>query len=360
MKLRHLVLVLAAISQPASVWSQPANPAPAVVAPAPGALMKEQTVAEPKAFDNLTIFPILAKKDVDVGPMTTLADALAKGKAEVREVGGNGAGAQVNTLVIQNKGDVPIYVLAGTVVKGGNQDRQIGQDFIIDSKQTTPIDAFCVEHGRWTGSRDGRATGGKFGVTQELVTSGVRAAGQYKKDQSEVWAKVEQVNAAHHKAAASGTLFATLDDAEVQKKRSALSEKVNGFLASTQPRESVVGFAVAIDGKVKGARWFASHKVFELFRAQLVNGAAVDALTTQAQRRGAPPAPAAPLKPESVVSFVDDVEKVQVAQERDTAGANANEYKESSKAYGSKTMRKPSPAQPSAPRVPISSDYLVK
>ena len=42
----------------------------------------------------------------------------------------------MNTLVIENKGDVPIYVLAGTVVKGGKQDRQIGQDFIIEGKKT--------------------------------------------------------------------------------------------------------------------------------------------------------------------------------------------------------------------------------
>jgi hypothetical protein len=326
-------------------------------------VMKDQTVGDPKSWDNLTILPIFAKKDVDVGPLTTLEDALAKGKAEVREVGSDGNGgdsAQVNTLVIQNKGDVPIYVLAGTVVKGGKQDRQIGQDFIIESKQTTPIDAFCVEHGRWTEARDGRATGGKFGTAQQMVTSTVRAAAQYKKNQGEVWEKVEKVNEAHKKSAQSGTLMATVDAPDVQKKRSALVEKVNGMLATTTPNDRLVGFAFAIDGQVRGARWFASHKVFELFRTQLVSGAAFDALTAQAERGGAPPPAAAPVKSDAVVQFVSDVDKTAVTERRDTAGGNANEYRESSKAYGSKAFHKPSAAAPSAPRVPISEDYLTK
>jgi hypothetical protein len=329
-----------------------------------GVAMKDQTVGDPKTYDNLTILPIFAKKDLDVGPLTTLEDALSKGKAEVREVGSDGQGgdrAQVNTLVIENKGDIPIYVLAGTVVKGGKQDRQVGQDFIIESKQTTPIDAFCVEHGRWTEARDGRATGGKFGSAQQMVTSTVRAAAQYKKNQGEVWEKVEKVNEAHKKSAQSGTLMATLDAPDVQKKRAALVEKVSGYLATATPNDRLVGFAFAIDGQVKGARWFASHRVFELFRAQLVSGAAVDALTAQAERGGAPPPATAPVKQDAVVHFVDDVDKTQVTEQRDTAGANSNEYRESKDAYGSKAYLKPSAATPpSAPKVPISQDYLHK
>jgi hypothetical protein len=352
---------VAAGSGPNAAAPQPQTGQVAQAAAAQGQPMKDQTVGDPKAFDNLTVFPIYANAQVDVGPMTTLDDALARGKAEVREVGGDGnTHAQVNTLVIENKGDVAIYVLAGTVVKGGNQDRQIGQDFIIESKQTVPVDAFCVEHGRWTGSRDGRATGGKFGTSQRLVTSTVRAAAQYKKNQGEVWAKVDQVNQAHHKSAESGTLFATLDAPDVEKKSAALAEKVNAFLKTAENNGMLVGFAFAVDGQVKGARWFASHKVFSLFRTTLVNGVTVDALTAQAARNGAPPPAAAPLKTADVVTFVDDVEKVQAAEKRDTQGANENEYKESSKAYGSKAYRKPSTANPAAPKAPISSDYLTK
>src|SRR5439155_384601 len=70
--------------------------------------------------------------------------------------------ARVNPLVIENPGKLPLLVLAGTVVRGGKQDRQIGADFVIEAGKTVPVDAFCVEHGRWDATRDGVATGGRF------------------------------------------------------------------------------------------------------------------------------------------------------------------------------------------------------
>jgi hypothetical protein len=323
--------------------------------------IKDQLLGEPRTFDNLVVFPVLAKEDVDVGPMTTLDSALARGEAEVRELGAKNdeGGPSVNTLVIENKGDIPIYVLAGTIVKGGNQDRQIGQDFILESKQTVPVDAYCVEQGRWNGTRDGRTTGGKFGSTAGIVTSDVRAAAQYKKNQGEVWGVVARVNKAHKKGAPSGTVLATLDDQEVATRRARLAKQVNEFLASAAERDNVVGFAHAVDGKIRGVRWFASRKVFELFRSPLASGAALDALTAEAERGGRPaPSSAAPTS-KDVVSFVDEVDKAEVAEERDTKAANRNEYKETESAYGSKTRRKGGPKSKGSEK-PVSSDYVSK
>ena len=323
--------------------------------------IKGELLGEPRIFDNLVVFPVLAKEDIDVGPMTTLDRALARGEAEVRELGAKNeeGGPSVNTLVIENKGDIPIYVLAGTVVKGGNQDRQIGQDFILESKQAVPVDAYCVEQGRWNGSRDGRTTGGKFGSTAGIVTSQVRAATQYQKDQGEVWGSVARVNKAHKKGAPSGTLLATLDDDEVATRRARLAKQVNEFLASAAEHDNVVGFAHAVDGKIRGVRWFASRKVFELFRSSLVSGAALDALTAEAERGGGPAPSSATPTSKDVVTFVDEVDKAAVAEERDTKAANQNEYKESARAYGSKTHRKGGP-KGSAPGKPVSADYVAK
>ena len=55
--------------------------------------------------------------------------------------------------MIQNKGKLPILVLAGTIVKGGKQDRQIGEDFVVPRDKQVDVSAFCVEQGRWNGTR---------------------------------------------------------------------------------------------------------------------------------------------------------------------------------------------------------------
>ncbi len=312
------------------------------------------------ALGNLVVFPVTSRAQVDVGPLVSLDDALAKGTAEVREVQGGGS---VNTLVIQNKGTVPVFVLAGTIVKGGNQDRQIGQDFIIESKQTTPVDAFCVEHGRWNGQRNGQATAGQFGTSEVLATSKVRAAGQYKKDQGEVWSKVSEANSANHQAPASSTFLATVDDAAMKKERSELAAKIEGALAAVQPQQELVGVAYAIDGDVRGVRWFAHHDVFEMVRKKLVTGIAFDAIVARAEAvaQHRPPSTKPAPAPAAVDAFVSSVDAAAVKEQRDTAGANVNEYKESSQAYGSKTMFKGAASKPGAsPRRPISSDFTAK
>lgn len=312
------------------------------------------------ALGNLVVYPITSRSQVDVGPLVTLDDALAKGDAVVRETDASG---RVNTLVIDNKGQTPVFVLAGTIVKGGKQDRQIGQDFIIGPKETTPVDAFCVEHGRWTASREGQATGNVFRTSDTLTTSKVRAAGQYKKDQSEVWSKVSESNATYKKAPASSTYLATVDDAAVVKQRADLASRIASVLDGVRPGEDVVGVAYAIDGQPKGARWFSHHKVFTMVEKKLASGIAFEAITAkaEAEARGDKSPPKAAPAPAAVDAFIKDVQAQAVKERRDTAGQNVNDYRESTQGYGSSTMMKPSAktgARP--PAKPVSVDVLSK
>jgi hypothetical protein len=338
--------------------SRTTAPTAAAGGPARAALaVDDRSFGAPTVLGNLAIYPVTSRSQVDVGPLVALDDALAKGNAEIRE---NSGGGTVNQLVIDNKGSIPIFVLAGTVVKGGNQDRQIGQDFIIEGKKTTPVDAFCVEHGRWSGQRNGQVTAGKFDSTGVVATSKVRAAGQYKRSQSEVWANVSSTNAAHQKHSSSDTLMATIDDAAVAKERAALVTQIDGVLATVSPQADLVGVAYAIDGDVRGARWFSHHAVFELARKKVVASIALDAITATAEARAAGRAPSAKPAPgpTGVDTFVKDVEAQAVKEERVTPAANVNEYKESATGFGSKTMMKGAAGKPAAK--PVSHDYLKK
>lgn len=335
------------------------------------ALKDGHVVGGPRVFDNLTIFAVSSSTQRDVGPITTLDEALASGRAVVREVEADhepplrqrdeehtanvdASGPQVNTLVIENKGTVPIFVLAGTVVKGGNQDREIGEDFIVSANRTVPVEAFCVEQGRWDANRNGQATQGQFGTMQQLANSEVRGAGQYRHNQGEVWSKVDGVNADNHKTSSSQSLMATLDDNEVARRRGELATKVNAYLQSVTDNTGVVGIAYAVGGKVRGVRWFANHRVFELFRATLVNTAAVDALTAQA--RGEAPRPSTVL-PSAVSEFIAGIDEAKVKEHRATAASNVNDYKETDAGFGSKTTLKPAASREA---IDVSADYLSK
>ncbi len=345
-------------SQPASVVTPPARDTAAPKKHLLGGEELEEgvVIGKPQIFGNLTVFPVLAKSQPDLGKFTTLPSALEKELAEVREVGDEArGGATVGTLEIENKGKVPIYVLAGTVVKGGKQDRQIAQDFVIDAHSTILVDAFCVERNRWNEDRAGISTNGKFEALKTLATSKVRAAGQYQGNQGEVWEQVGKVNEANKKRAATGTLTATLDDKAVQKEQKTLFRQVTGHLGQVEPSDEVVGFAYAVDDAIKGVRWFANHTIFELFEETLVNTAAVDAITA---RGGNAPITPPELPPSAVKQFIAELDEVESQRTSETAGDNLNDYAEAEEGYRSETKLKPKSA--AAPPAVISKDYVKK
>ena len=46
----------------------------------------ERKIGEPRTIDNIVVYPITSCSQVDVGPIVTLDEALAKGTAKIHEV----------------------------------------------------------------------------------------------------------------------------------------------------------------------------------------------------------------------------------------------------------------------------------
>src|SRR5215469_17688122 len=104
----------------------------------------------PAAHGNLAIYFVHGESRSGPVPLT-LAEALDKKTVEVREIG------RVNELTIENKGDEEIFIQAGDIVKGGQQDRVLAVSLLLKPHSgALSIASFCVEQGRWTarGSED--------------------------------------------------------------------------------------------------------------------------------------------------------------------------------------------------------------
>ena len=125
-------------------------------------------ILDPVTYENISIFPVVASYGQDTSAFLTLEEGLATGEVVVRERGSEEmvrgrdgrpvyipqtTGASVNQLVLLNRSKRPLLLLAGELVSGGKQDRVIGKDRIVPvGAPPLPLDVFCVEHGRWTGS----------------------------------------------------------------------------------------------------------------------------------------------------------------------------------------------------------------
>jgi hypothetical protein len=283
------------------------------------------TLSAAVTVGNLTVWPVRTDRPLDVGEFLTLDEALAKGVAEVREVGPvpftsclqeegaqtlqvgpSGGSAVVNTLVIDNKSDLPILVCAGTVVKGGNQDRQIGQDFVIQARTATSVDAFCVEQGRWQPERLGADTGGKFQVLDGMATAKVRAKGQYEKDQRGVWQEVASAQITMSEPVAS-TSFAVAFDANATAAADDLKRCEEAVKSHFAKHGDAVGFAYAVNGKPVAVRAFAHPRLLRKHLDDFARGMATEALLAKTPEA----APAA-----TATDVVALVKRISAAEEK--------------------------------------------
>jgi hypothetical protein len=146
----------------------------------------DYAVSGPYAHKNLTIFLLHSAGQSQSRAPLTLQEAMKRKLVVVRETG------DVNRLTIQNRSNQDVFVQAGDIVKGGQQDRVLALDLIVPPKSSRiPIDAFCVEQGRW--SRRGNEAAAAFSASDNaLASKDLKIAAKARRSQGDVWANVSK------------------------------------------------------------------------------------------------------------------------------------------------------------------------
>jgi hypothetical protein len=321
--------------------------------------------------DNVTVWPAyLATPPALAREYATLQEYQAAALVEVRETGARSGGGtpgathvgevsgQVNRLVVENKGDQAILVLAGTLLRGGKQDRMVAQDFIVQPHTTAPVDAFCVEHGRWQASRAGRQTGGHFEVAACEATFHTRTAAKYGRGQQEVWDRVANETRQGGAGSATGTLMSLIDDsaADGEKRRKTIRSILLDALRTLSLKNNPpCGFAYAVAGKVRELRVFQNPLIFQRHIEALVNTVAIEGDLSQreALRSGRKP-DLSPGDSQKVLELYKTVE-TQKPEVRRTETGTANAYLRGPHYSGSKTYE--SEADAAAAAIPVTQSW---
>lgn len=184
---------------------------------------------------------------------------------------------EVSTLTVQNRGEDTIYIMAGDVVTGGNQDRVVAQDYVIAANSLRNIEVFCVERGRWR-QNDTTATGGGkeaivFGGYFHVAAPAVRRAVQRGEGQEAVWSAVAQVTGDNAAASATQT-YAALERAnDYARRRDAMTAY---FQDAWQNLPNVVGVIAVRNGEILGADVFGHPALFAGKFPSLLQGYAAE------------------------------------------------------------------------------------
>jgi hypothetical protein len=278
----------------------------------------EWRLLDPVTYENISIFPVVSSQSQDTSAFLTLEEGLATGEVTVAEQGAQilqrsrdgrpiyfpqPAGASVNQLVLINRSRRPLLLLAGELVSGGKQDRVIGKDRIVPvGAPPLPLDVFCVEHGRWTGSS-------QFAAARTIVHPSVRERAAVDQKQAEVWDAVRTGTTAKAAPSAPPPPISALSiqgaiagngRTEAYEKiyeSQAVGVSIDDFVNEVQRRfaqaasglknDRVVGVVVAYGGEVAWSDIFASGELFDHYWLKLLRSYAVEALTRPTYRQAA-------------------------------------------------------------------------
>ena len=278
------------------------------------------TLEGPFTHANLTVYVVRGSTS-DAREYITLDEGLAGRTVAVREKGTRAGQdqAEVNTLEIENRSDKWLFLQAGDIVKGGKQDRTIVTDLTLAPHSgPQPIEAFCVEHGRWTPSGHGLDFQNNPGI---VSGSSLKRAIQGEKSQPRVWEEVARAEGLAVKAAqavgvplaagatlsSTGTYNAIAENKTLGVNRDAY---VTALLPPVRKYTNAVGLAIAINGKVTSADVYASPALFQRLSGKLLSSYALEALLA----RDASQQVTAPTPPQ-VIAFLSKLGAARASNE---------------------------------------------
>ena len=310
----------------------------------PAGAAAQPKLSGPYVHDNLAVYFIHGPSAEGAVPLT-LAEALAKGRVKVIETG------SVNNLEIENTGSEDIFIQAGDIVKGGQQDRVLIMSMILPSKSgKVSIGSFCVEQGRW--AQRGREDVKQFASAAEALPSreaklamkapsakpaadpaatatiannnNGRIIRQHtgggddtSKRQSEVWTSVANVQ-----RKLGGTLGAPVASAQSASslQLSLENEKLKAtrttYISALQDKaanDDIIGYVFAVNGKINSADQYPSNGLFKKMWPKLLAASATEAIgeitkTASASKPGSSDPTATAAQPPAAAPTTGDVE----------------------------------------------------
>jgi hypothetical protein len=251
------------------------TPAPSGQDPKPGP--SNYRLSGPYTHKNLTVF-LVHGKDQTTKTFLTLQEALAQKKVRVYET------KDVNELEIRNLSNQDIYVQAGDIVRGGEQDRMISIDFIVPPRSgRMPIEAFCVESDRW--ERRGNEAPSTFSSSENYASSrDLQLAAKSEQSQAAVWENVSRIQSNLSantlmdvtKNASPSSLELSVRNRAVRRTTAAYIRTLSGILRN---KRDVIGYVFAINGEVYSGDVYASRALFAKLWPKLIRATSVEALS---------------------------------------------------------------------------------
>jgi hypothetical protein len=228
----------------------------------------EVKVGDGMAVGGLRVFPLTSEK-VGGPPYLTGPEAYEAGLIEVSELDP----PEVPFLSVTNLADVPILLVEGEMLIGGDQDRTTNVTVLCPPQALIDVPVSCVEAGRWGSRRtisasSRHAPGSLRAAKIANLEPRTGDASSRRSDQGRVWDEVERQSTAH----GVDSETSALDD--VQRE---VEARVADQLDRIEPFSDQIGVVCTIGDQVLGLDLFDKPATLERYLRGIIAGHALDA-----------------------------------------------------------------------------------
>lgn len=237
----------------------------------------EISISSPVASRTLAIYP-LRVSGPSLPRCRSLDAALMQKVLSIEETSESG---EVNRLRLRNRGDLPVFIMAGEVLSGARQDRILQHDLWLEAdSESVIVSAFCVEHGRW-GYKKGE--GRVFETKSTLGNLKVRRAAMSEGGQQAVWDSVDETNRSAGVHSPTQTLNAAYMDAKVSSSLRLIEDR---FRDLPEEYPEMNGVAVQIGNRIVAVDVFPDRRVFRSLWPKLLRSYAMEAQVSRLELSG--------------------------------------------------------------------------
>lgn len=225
------------------------------------AMIASYELLESQVHKNIVIVPIKTPVNHKID-LLTLKKGFELDLVNVKEC----EQSTVNTIVVENKSVVPLILVDGEEIVGGDQNRIIDATILIapESEMKVPVD--CTEHGRWGFKHD-------FKQSEHIANYQTRLAKR---------------QAYHNNASVQQAVWDSISDLEMSRSFSsptqAMAESyenakadLDEYLDAFEIRDGQSGVVVLIDGEMKGFEIFLNSEIYKEYHEKIIKSYLINA-----------------------------------------------------------------------------------
>jgi hypothetical protein len=225
-------------------------------------------VGDRQEVGGVSVFPLIGTR-TESPPYITGPEAFEAGLIEVNELDP----PEVPSLLVTNLADVPILLVEGEMLVGGDQNRTMNVTVLCPPQSTIVVPVSCVEAGRWgarramsTSSR--HAPGSLRSVKTAMLEPLAGTPSDRRSDQGRVWEEVSRQSEVHGLYSET----AALDDVQEE-----FELRIAEDLDRMTPGPEQIGVVCAIGDDVVGLDLFDKPTTLARYLRGIVAGHALDA-----------------------------------------------------------------------------------